>query len=262
MDPTIPGHRRARAAHLTTGRFVDYGDRVVLVDRNGNTWAQERVAVVQGGFGFAEDGAQKLPRPYKFDATGAVVIEGDPVLIDFLDGNARRPVVLGGIRSTAPGSFLDRGYDEADAPYNRAAVRLRALSSSGAVDGEVRVDVHGAAGPGVFRVLATDTIEVVVADDLDTEAGALRITVSGGKVTIDAGGVTEPVILGSTFLGDLNDWLLAFTTLVTACGSATTAPQVAAAFAAFAASHATLAGQVGASVAAGAPHLSSVTRTQ
>ena len=202
-DPTIPRHSRRRPRALTSGWFVDYGDRRVLRDRWGNTWAEESVSIVQGGFGYAEDGAQKLPRPFRYDPiTGKTVIEGDVVLIDFIDQNPKLPVVMGGVRSARETGYLDRGYADAEAPYNRLAARLRALDTAGNVTGEMRLDVHGDDGDGAAKLATTTRIELLVSPDLDTEATPIRVTIEGGKVTVEGGGLTEPVLLGRTYTAD------------------------------------------------------------
>lgn len=217
-DPTIPKHDTRRPRSLTSGWFVDYGDAVVLRDRWGNTWAEASVSIVQGGFGYKEDGAQKLPRPFKYDANGGTIIEGDVVLIDFLDGNPKTPVVVGGVRSAKESGFLARGYGDEQAPYNRLAVRLRALDTAGAVSGEVRLDVHKPGNEGGAKLSATTRLELLVTDDLDTEAAAIRITIADGKVTVEAGGLTEPVLKATTFQTDLAAGLTEVTAALSALG--------------------------------------------
>lgn len=262
-DPTIPRHGRQRSRTMTSGWFVDYGDRVVLRDRWGNTWARESVTLMQGMFGFNDDGARKAPRPYKYDARGEIEVEGDQVVIDFLDGNPKLPVVLGCVVGPKEG-FLPRGFQDDTAPYNRLAVRLRALDAAGEVVGEIRFDTHGAAGAGVASFQATKTLELLIAEDLDdTSRGYLRLTMTDGTVVIDVGGDAQPVILGISFLTDLKTWLDAIDTLVLACGSATTAPQIATAFSTFAPFHSSFKVNVGSSVSLeGAPYLSEVTKTE
>jgi len=202
-DPTIPRHDARRPRTVTSGWFVDYGDRVVLRDRWGNTWAEESVSIVQGGFGYKEDGAQKLPRPYTYDANGGVVVEGDVVVIDFLDGNPKTPLVLGGVRSAKDAGFLSRGYQDEDAPYNRMAARLRALDTSGGVVGEARLEVHASGDEGGVKLSATAKLELLVASDLDSEASPIRVTIADGIVTVEGGGLTEPVLKATTFQADL-----------------------------------------------------------
>ncbi len=202
-DPTIPRHDGRRPRSLTSGWFVDYGGRIVLRDRWGNTWAEDSVSVVQGGFGYREDGAQKLPRPFKYDASGATVIHGDVVLIDFLDANPKTPIVVGGVRSAKESGFLARGYADEAAPYNRGAARLRSLDTAGNVTGEVRLDIHGDRGDGTAKLSATSAIELLVSDDLETESAPIRITIAGGKVTVEGGGLTEAVLKATTFQSDL-----------------------------------------------------------
>lgn len=200
-----PTHSRRRRAMLTSGRFIDYGDRVVLADFDGNTWAAESVSIVQGGFGYREDGVTKPPRPWTFNAaTGQPVIEGDVVLIQFVNDNPSMPVVTGGVRSARASDFLERGHADGERPFNRLAMRLRALDPTGAVVGEARVDVHGALGPGTMRALATGTLELVLAPDLANEAGAIVLRIQDGVVTVTAGGAPVPVLLSAPFSADAN----------------------------------------------------------
>lgn len=200
-DPTLARHDRRRPRQLTSGWFVDYGSEVVLRDRWGNVWSRASVSIVQGGFGYAEDGAQKVPRPFKYDAQGNTVIEGDVVLIDFLDGNPKTPVVLGGVRSARATGFLSRGHHDEKAPYNRLRVRLRALDVDGNEVGDARVDIHGDDGEGSIRVSATAKLQLLVSSDLDG-GSPIRLTVADGKVTVEGGGTTEPVLLGRTYTAD------------------------------------------------------------
>lgn len=195
-----PTHARKRRPTLTSGRFIDYGDRVVLADFSGNTWAAESVSIVQGGFGYRDDGVTKPPRPWTFDAkTGLATIEGDVVLIQFVNDNPATPIVMGGVRSAKTSEFLERNHGDGTKPFNRLAMRLRALDTTGAVVGEARADIHGDLGPGTLRALTTHTLELVLAPDLTTEAGALTLRLEGGVVTVTASGVPVPVLLATPF---------------------------------------------------------------
>lgn len=203
MTRTAPTHARRRRPMLTSGRFIDYGDRVVLADFDGNTWAAESVSIVQGSFGYRDDGVVKLPRPWTFNAsTGLPTIEGDVVVVQFVNDNPATPIVMGGVRSAKASDFLERNHGDGDRPFNRLAMRLRALDAAGAVVGEARVDVHGALGPGTIRALTTGTLELVLAPDLATEAGALTLRIKDGVVTVTAGGAPVPVLLADPFSSD------------------------------------------------------------
>ena len=261
-DPTIPRHARQRGRSTTSGWFVDYGDTVLLRDRWGNTWSLDSVSIASGTFGFADDGFEKLPRPWKYDGD-KVVVRGDVVIIDFADGNPKTPIARGGIRQATKDDFLARNHaDTPGAPYNRCRARLRALDAAGVVQGEVRLNVHE--GTGDARLSATDTIEIFVGSDLDGTDGIWLVVAGGGvRVGSSAGTAAEGVILGKTFLTDLSTWQGAVTTFLTALGADATNPAVQAAAVALQPAHASFAGQVSTAVgAAGAPYLSEKLTTE
>ena len=183
-DPTIPRHRRVRQARTTFGRFVDYGDNVLLADRHGNTWVLASVTVLSGGFGFREDGVERLPRPWKYDAAGVVVVEGDMVVIDFLDGDCRCPLVRGGIRGVQPNAFFAYNHEAAGAKgagWNRLRARLTARDDTGALLGEVRFKLLDD-DLGSMVLQATDSLRIEVGP---VDAPTATITVEAGVVTLD-----------------------------------------------------------------------------
>lgn len=261
-DPGIPRHPRKRpTAARTFGRFVDYGDAVLLVDRRGNRWTPEYVSILHGSFGYRAEGVEKLPRPWKYDDNGKAVIEGDVVLIDFLDGNIKTPVVCGGVRGVSPNDFFAYNYASEKANPNRLAARLLSLDGEGAEVGEVRILVNDD-DLGSVEVQATDRVEIFVGDDLEAEDG-IRIVVEAGVVTVTGGGTTEPVILGATFLGDLNDWASGMTTFLSALAADATNPAVQAAAVAMQIPHGIFTTELAAAVAAtGAPYLSTKLATE
>lgn len=249
MDPTIPQHPRRRGRNTTSGFFVEKGETVVLRDRWGNTFALQSVTIMSGTFGFDHDGFEKLPRPWKYDDDGKVVVRGDVVVIDFLDGNPKTPVVRGGARQATADDFLARNHGDVEAPYNRCRARLRALDADGAVQGEVRLRVNDGAD-GDVKVQATGALELFVGDDLDADGG-IYVTIGGGVVTVrTAAGTSEGVILGKTFLSGLS------TALADIIAGLALVPYVATVVTTFR-------GQVDAAVSAeGAPYLSTKLTTE
>lgn len=222
-DPGIPRNPSRKAAQTTVGRFIDKGNRVVLASDNGGQWELSSVSIVTGGFGFKEDGSELLPRPWLYDVTQQVIVEGDIVLIQFRNNNGKLPIVMGGLRSATDVGFLARGYQDEVAPYNRLAIRRRALSTLGLPTGDARVEVHGARGaddPGVIKVSSTQRIEILVAPNLDTDAGAIWVTVENGVVTVENGGITEKVLKGETFSTDSAAALTEITAALAALGFA------------------------------------------
>lgn len=188
---------------MRTGRFVNLGDTVVLVDDYGNRWRSERVGIVQGGWGYDQDGVARLPRPWRYDtATGDPIVRGDVVLITFLHNNTRQPVVLAGLRRVGSSDgFLDTRFAEQGAEQVRSQLRVQD-PDTGAVRGAVRLQ----AGPN------DGTVEVTVLDADETTVRAVvtigpdEVEVRGQRVTLGTpGGIgAEPLIKGGTYLDDEN----------------------------------------------------------
>lgn len=152
-DRTIPSHPRGRPTWVTTGRFVQNADKVVLVDRSGNTYALEYVNIIHGAWGRRADGQVKLPRPWVYEAvTEKVLVEGDILVIFFMDGNSHRPIVMGAARSfeapedeVVPFDLPENHYSDGADP-NALLGRLRAVNpTTGIETGDVRWTVHQAA---------------------------------------------------------------------------------------------------------------------
>lgn len=253
-DHTTPRHNRdgpRGTANMTVGWFVERGDSVVLFDRHGNVYNPEWVSIVTGSWGFTGEGMAKLPRPARYDGQNEV-IRGDRVLIFFLDGHPRRPVVMGGVRGIKAVPFLP--YNHAAGKANRLALRVQPLDAGGAVAGRVDVEVaHTDAGDVAIGV--TSSLEVRAAADLD------RTTPAGTRVRVDPDGLTvtgptgstDQVVLGRAFLTDLVAGLIevqsALAVLsIPATNLAALVIQIQAALAA--------------APAGGAPYLSTVTRTE
>jgi hypothetical protein len=139
MERTYRGGRPHGAA--TWGWFVRLTPSDIrLRDRYGNRWPLDQVTILHGGWGFDTEGVVKLPRPAEYNSTGEETIRGDRVLILFLEGSRKRPVVLPGarrIQATAL-DFLPYNHGSPEgADPNRLAARVQPLDSSGDPIGSV-----------------------------------------------------------------------------------------------------------------------------
>ena len=204
-DPTIPrGGPRRLVPGPTYGRFIDYGNgRVILTDRIGNRWSAERVAILSGSFGNDDEGVEKLPRPWRWDTTtGRLITTGDWVVIDFLDGSPRRPIVRGGVRPLPHDAFLARAHADlasSSGSPGRMRARLRPRDGNGVATGEVRLYVADD-GSGAVRVVATDGVKLQVGPLED--GPFLQIDMDKNVVTVSKGGTALAVVL-ETLLPDL-----------------------------------------------------------
>lgn len=143
MDPTIPRHTGSgTVTGAKIGRFVfDRNDRVVLVDQDGVRYRQGYYQLLQGAFGDGTEGMEKLPRPWRYKGK-KVTHRGDLVLLQFLDGDPKRPVVIGGVRQIRSSDFFHYDHAAEGADWNR--VRLRVVPrdpDSDDVLGELSVHV-------------------------------------------------------------------------------------------------------------------------
>jgi len=143
-DPGIPRNRgnphnpRGKKAHTTVGWLARTGDgALVLESHRGATWPLEFVSIMQGMYGSGDntEGMSKLPRERVYDGQGAVIIEGDRVIINFLDGNSSLPIICGGVRGVKVSSFLPYNTERDGADANRLAGRLCPLNADGKVQG-------------------------------------------------------------------------------------------------------------------------------
>ncbi len=262
-DPSLS--RRARGGGIaippTYGWFVRQGTNVVLTDRRGNNHNLEYVSILQGTFGWDSEGFTKFPRPRVVDAEGKLLIEGDRVMIDYLDGNVKRPVVRGGIRSTRAIDFLGYNYKSEGATSNRLALRVEQRDERGNLLGEVEFEI-GRNDLGKAELRASERIELVVVDRLgekDTGEELLRIRIREDGVDIVRGQTdsTDQVILGREFLTELKIALTEIAAGLTAIPSSAAAVNVFIAKITAALTPDISSGQPG-----GAPFLSTVLRTE
>jgi len=261
-DPTIPRHDpRARGMRgYQRGKFVDRGEGgIVFTSADGDVWPSETVTILQGPFGWNEDGFDRLPRAWVYDAAGKVVVEGDVVIFGHLNGSARTPVVLGAVHSSRATGFIRARRAGAD--RNRVAARVRCLNGLGTQTGELRIEGNPG-DDGELRVAATHRLRMQVAPSIEDADAGLRLDMATAA-EFTRGGTAQPVILGATFLGDLQTFNTALTAFLTTCSTATTAVQVAAAAATFLPLHQVWATKVATSVSgSAAPHLSTVLKSE
>lgn len=267
MDRTIPRHAPPSgfASHPTYGEFVDYGDRIILWDFK-NCWELDYVSILSGSFGGREEGIQKFPRPSKYDPTGITLVQGDRVVIDFPNGNTKCPVVRGGVRSVNPSDFFQY-LPGAAADANRLRARIRPLDEAGAPAGRVDFKVADD-GTGTVFLGATHGIVLDVASDLDTGI-PMRIAIGLEEITITKGGAAQRVVLGDTFISDLNNLMIALAAFFTTTSGAATAAIIAGAAALLVSPPGPPTAPVTVFLAAlqqslsgGAPHLSNRTKTE
>jgi len=199
-----PTHNPRASLQVSMGRFVRRKGRTMLVDSlTGHVHSIERVRVVMGGWGDTVEGCVKLPRARVDDlTTGKNLVIGDLVLIAFLRSNPDRPIILGGIRPVGDDAFLSRDHNATDADENALRLLLVARDGQGNKGGQIKLAANGGAG-GTATLALSEGMRVEVATDLNT-AGAVSLELDGQGATVSAGGVTEPVILGRTFLTDLS----------------------------------------------------------
>lgn len=226
MDPTIPMQARTgRPPGTTQGQFVERGEGdVVLIDRAGNKYPLDMVSILTGSFGFTDEGVSKLPRAAKYDSKGREVRRGDRVIIMFLEGSRKRPVVIGGAKAIDRNDFLAYSHRKpAGADQNRLAARLQPLDDEdnpvGSVDLEAAYDDKAAlrvsvgppdgAGPRTYAALDDDegTAQVGLKDGttlrlapgqaaLVTAAGHLLVldADNGVQVAASSGGTADPML--------------------------------------------------------------------
>lgn len=250
MDPTIP---RGPMVRLVTGprigKLVWKGDKSVwLTLDDGSRWAPGHYSIVQG----FSDGLTNLPRPWRYNDSDEVVVEGDQVLVDFIQGSAKLPVVRGVVRKVGEKEGdLIYDYRNGHVGNEKRGVHVR-RGDDGAEQGRVVWKLNESGGD--VELSAT---QVVVKID------GVTLTIADKKLVISNGGTDEPMVLGLTFLSDLSSWLTAFATFLTSSAAdSTMSPGVAAAATAMQTPNGDFLAKVSASTSApGAPHLSTTSRT-
>lgn len=172
---------RNTAWHPVAGEVVKRGDTYVVMSARGDTWPIERVQFIMGGWGFDEDGVAKLPRPSVYAENGTKTVKGDALLIQFLEGNPRKPVAMAGLRSVKSDDFLPLRH-ERGVSANRLALRLRVRDEdSGADQGVIELELAADDKPSV-RLLVEDRIDLELGKDGEVKA---TITAKDGAVHVD-----------------------------------------------------------------------------
>lgn len=173
------------ATHPVSGEIVKRGDLYQLRSERGDTWPIERVTFIMGGWGFDQDGTSRLPRPSVYDGTKRTV-KGDALLITFLAGNPRRPVVQAGLRSIRSDAFLPSRHAKGTS-VNRLAMRLQVRDEdTGEVNGAIEVEL-AQDDKATARVLVEESVEITVG----TGNSKVVITVKDGTMTIAGRAVVE-----------------------------------------------------------------------
>ena len=192
----------AKTLGLAYGEFVDNGrGAIVLETLDGNVYPAERVSLALSSWGSGAEGVQKLPRPRVMSADGAWVLsEGDRVVIGFLRGNVKAPVVVGVCRRLRDDDFFARSFtDTAKADPNVLRLRLAPRNSSGAESGGA---IEITAGDGT-----TAAISARVDGGLTVRVGDVVLSVGSGGVSVTAGGSAAPLLSGPALLSALADVL-------------------------------------------------------
>lgn len=91
---------------MTWGWLVDQGEgRLVLLARDGNRWPVgpgKMARYLTAGPRNTVEGLHRAPRPWVYDALGNPVVKGDYVLIAFINGDPKSPVILPGVAPLDP----------------------------------------------------------------------------------------------------------------------------------------------------------------
>jgi hypothetical protein len=200
LDPTIPRAMSRAGAPAALPPRVGWLERrgsvLDLVDELGNRWPWPDFTLQVGAWGYREDGVAVMPRDHQVDATGAVRVEGDKVLIQFIDGSSRRPIVTGSIAPVGRVADLLVGPD---ASPNRVVAILRCLDANGEETGRVRlavaddrksptVDLHA---DDDITVSSPTRVELILVDGNGNPSRTLALTSSG--ITAKGTGAASPV---------------------------------------------------------------------
>lgn len=210
MDSTIPANGRRRRAGPSSGRLIARGDNIVLVDADGDRWSQDVVNICSSFWGGTSEGQRKLPRPWRYDeTTGALIEHGDIVVIDFLNGDPRKPLIRGTVQQLS-GSYPDddgwlpSSYGEVSPNVFRTRVQPRTA-------GQVEHTVQAELGGEQMYVKSTSTLLVEVGPIGAPKATLLMepdgtITINGESVLlgVNTEALAEQLIRGKTFQTSYN----------------------------------------------------------
>lgn len=176
-DRTIPRHTAPRPA-LISARLVDQGNNVVVLDDlRGGIWPAERVSYM---------GAWR-PRPWSF-SNGAVVVEGDMVLVAFVHGAWRAPVVVGPAAKIG-GDLVRQNYADGRGS-NHQLLTLECRDANGGLTGTVQIDVHADDKP---------TLSIQATDGVTIKVGGLTVEHLDGRLEVTG----DATVSGSAEFGAL-----------------------------------------------------------
>lgn len=277
-DPTMRSGRATPRLGMTTGRFEETASGVVLVLADPvKRYQLEQVAFMDPTHGAAVDGASLPVRVWVRSAQGEVVQQGSIVLVGFVSGSYRQPVIIGSVIPVNRTGKL--GAEPTTNDSNRARLRRAQLDGQGGVSAVAEVDLNN--GAATMRATGPVSLEhgpdgepnqVLVLDDgrvelttpsatvLVSSDGDITITTSG-TVRVDGGGAVQSVMQGETFLADHQTLWQALQVFFATCATATTAVQVAVAAGIALPFVIAYAAKISTSVAARSPWLSTTFRT-
>lgn len=197
---TIPYSKRNLGTAFYEGRFVQRSDtKITLSVGNVGEYLEGEYGIAQGG---ESDGLAWLPRPEVRDSANNVVIPGDKVLVTFIEGSSRRPVVLSGVRYSE-NPTLPRNYQEmryAGHNINRVAMQRKIYDASGNVVGVVQCDVGTAGEPSVI-LGANGSVTINVGAKLDEPTTVLSLDEDSADVTTTTANVVADTtnLIGNTY---------------------------------------------------------------
>lgn len=184
-DPTIPrktspkGNARQRsvASGPTWGKLVDYGgDGLVLTDARGHATPVDssKVRYLCGSFGNAEEGFHRAPRPWKY-AGDVPTVEGDTFLILYLDNEADKPLLIGGVRTLKPDDAEFFPPQPIGEDPNPARLRLALKNEAGVTTGHVEVTALDAGGRKLEISVGGATFGAGMRILVDADAGQIKL---------------------------------------------------------------------------------------
>ena len=156
-------------------------------------------------------------------ATSLGELDGDMVLVDFMEGNKDFPIIVGALpheRSNRvltsgigwrEGSVAERGAPKRDEYYTHhygAEVRINEqgdllVDTVNAYADPATEDAGAASGQVRFRIKDSQRLTVAIGDDEDV----FEVWKDGGQLRVDLGeGATERIVLGDSFRTFLNNF--------------------------------------------------------
>ena len=179
----IPRGSSTGKMDLKLGEFVKKGDDIFLRSADNERWPADRVEMLQGIFGSSFDGTEKLPRPTIYDAAdpSTVVVQGDRVSFAFIDGNPRRPIILGVVRLVSAVDFLRKTYKDVEGDTAALRMRIEPRDEANAMRGRVDVRVCDD-GTGIVDVRATGRVVIRVGSDTEGDTFT-EFAVEDGEIT-------------------------------------------------------------------------------